>query len=411
MWSSTTPVGLCARLVLVPCLLASSLVLAGPPDSIDPGVRRFFAEVLAGHAEIRAAEAEIAAARARVAGARRPLYNPELEGELESKEATIAPVLGLSQTLDLYGRGGANAALAARRLATARARRDQVALTLLDALVSALADLQGARALVHLGEERVALLERLQRLTERRRQAGDVGAQDLALARIALAEGRAGLAMAQARLAGARGALEEAAGRPLDAWPSLPEVPAAPEIDEDLLQRLPEVRLALAESLGAQAEIRVAERDTRADPTVGVRLGRDVNENFLGVNLAVPLFVRNDFREGVRASSAAASAAAARAEGVRQIAGRRLAGARARYRLLRDAWEGWRAQGGDEIPRWRRLLERLWRNGEISTPDYLVQIQQGLDTQAAGVELQNRLRGAWVALMSAAGLWLEGEQR
>jgi len=36
------------------------------------------------------------------------------------------------------------------------------------------------------------------------------------------------------------------------------------------------------------------------------------------------------------------------------------------------------------------LIKRLWRAGDMSTAEYLVQLKQAIDTQAAGIELRGR---------------------
>ena len=48
-----------------------------------------------------------------------------------------------------------------------------------------------------------------------------------------------------------------------------------------------------------------------------------------------------------------------------------------------------------------QLLESQWQSGEMSTTDYLIQIQQTLDTQIAGAELQSELWSAWIDWLSS----------
>lgn len=49
------------------------------------------------------------------------------------------------------------------------------------------------------------------------------------------------------------------------------------------------------------------------------------------------------------------------------------------------------------------LLERLWKAGELSTSDYLVQLKQALDTALAGAELRGELLRVTLDHLSAAG--------
>ena len=62
-----------------------------------------------------------------------------------------------------------------------------------------------------------------------------------------------------------------------------------------------------------------------------------------------------------------------------------------RYQLLQNAWRDWQKTGLSSINRQLNLIERLWRAGDMSTAEYLVQLKQALDTQAAGLELRGQL--------------------
>jgi cobalt-zinc-cadmium efflux system outer membrane protein len=48
-------------------------------------------------------------------------------------------------------------------------------------------------------------------------------------------------------------------------------------------------------------------------------------------------------------------------------------------------------------------LERLWRAGELSTADYLVQLKQSLDTQAGAIEQKTQLWQSWTQWLIASG--------
>ena len=68
-----------------------------------------------------------------------------------------------------------------------------------------------------------------------------------------------------------------------------------------------------------------------------------------------------------------------------------------------DAWTGWQSSQGTDVDRPEALLERLWREGELSTADYLLQIRQALDTQLARAELEARLWRTYVDYLAAIG--------
>ncbi|MGB4858933.1 MAG: TolC family protein, partial [Dokdonella sp.] len=69
----------------------------------------------------------------------------------------------------------------------------------------------------------------------------------------------------------------------------------------------------------------------------------------------------------------------------------------------RDAWQRWTASRGTDVERRAELLERLWREGELSTSDYLLQLNQTLDTALAGAALQARLWLSYFDYLAASG--------
>jgi cobalt-zinc-cadmium efflux system outer membrane protein len=53
----------------------------------------------------------------------------------------------------------------------------------------------------------------------------------------------------------------------------------------------------------------------------------------------------------------------------------------------------------------------LWQASELDTSDYLVQLNQNLDTAQAGLVLQGQLWQAWFDYLAAAGRledWIDG---
>ncbi|MGH8076527.1 MAG: TolC family protein, partial [Lysobacter sp.] len=73
------------------------------------------------------------------------------------------------------------------------------------------------------------------------------------------------------------------------------------------------------------------------------------------------------------------------------------------YRAAQSAWSRWQASRGTDVERRANLLERLWREGELSTADYLLQLKQTLDTQLVGAELEARLWRFYADYLAATG--------
>jgi len=385
---------------------------AALPDELRVQVR----DALSRHPELRAAEARVRAAQARRDGAARPLYNPELAVDAQ-RTASGANSLeaGFSQALDWHGKRAARAAGGEGELRLARAALAALRARLAGELLTALRrceDQQVRRRRVLAQHD---LLVRFARLSERRAREGDVSRSSVHLARLAVRQMALELASAEAALQDASSELR-ALGAPgcprAGRFPALPP-PLPGGLADGLMARHPALRERSAAVEAAMAAVRRVDAERRADPTLGLRLGRDGGDSLLGLSLALPLQVRNDQREAVDAARAAHAEALADLAATRQRLLARLEGSQRRLQHLRLAWKAWReeADAGGGAPA-DGELERLWRAGELDTGDYLQQLQQALDTRAAAESLRAELWAAWLDTWAASGLlwqWIEEE--
>lgn len=365
------------------------------------------------HPDYRATEAQLTAARARLDAAAQPLYNPELQiaGGDEGPDRTTSA--GLNLALDLSGkrRVRRDAASARVDLATAEARcrrRDFV-----HQWLTANSEWQAARARSDTGERRLALVARFAELAKRQYAADDISGLERDLAQLARDEAQA--EQSQWRVAQADA---EARFRRLDRdaaaatnWPT--EALTAPAGADRDLQALPDWQAAEAAAIAAEREITVARRNRIADPVIGAYGGRKQydgggpSDRVYGFTLTVPLFVRNAYRAEVAAAQADADVAQAELQRVALELEAERRRATDSYAAAFAAWNRWKDSPGTDVERRAGLLERLWREGELSTADYLLQIKQTLDTQLAGADLQARLWRTYFDYLAATGR-LEG---
>lgn len=128
-----------------------------------------------------------------------------------------------------------------------------------------------------------------------------------------------------------------------------------------------------------------------------------VSDNVVGLSVSIPLFVRNSFRAEVVAARADADAATAEERRVSLEIEAAADRASATYAAMREAWQAWTTSAGTDVDARAALLERLWRAGELSTADYLIQLQQTVDTALAGADLQGRVWRTFVDALYANG--------
>lgn len=404
--------GLCACLVASATAAWSSVTPSGVPSPSVGNVTslsQFINQILDQNPEIQAAQAAIDAARARVQGAGLPIYNPELELEGAKTERTdfYDYGVGLSQTIDIHDKRGAQeqaiqAELEATRSALS-ALRQAKAVALLDAMVRIL----NSGEITSLAKQRFQLLERFQILAEQRQNAGDIPLIEVELARLAVAEAAMAHAQVGAELVEAKGDFFTLAGEPPPKQLHLPatlptRLPDARN-SEQLASTHPNVRQAHLLAQAARMQINASDRERRADPTLGLMAGREDEANKLTLSFSMPLQVRNRFRSAVTAARSEALQAEQEAQQVYRTTLAQLQTAHDRYTLVSRAWRVWIARGQSSLKQQSQLLEQLWQAGELETTEYLVQLRQALDTRIAGAELHGAMWHAWIKWQAAVG--------
>jgi cobalt-zinc-cadmium efflux system outer membrane protein len=392
--------------------LLAAAALAGTPGPAQAGnensaLRAWVAQLLQEHPRVLAVQANADAAQAQGRAAQAPLHNPELELDA-ARVATNSFSVGVNQTLDWSGKRASRAALADQHLQAALAELDGTRQALAAEALAALARYHGARGAVTLAEKRLELLQRFMQVAVRRFEAGDIGRADADLARLAFSQARIRQAHARTALLDAEQGMHALHGQAPPAWPALDValptlvVPQDAEL-EQLLLRTPELRAAQARMEAARGNIELAERERHADPIVGVRGGRDGSDTLVGLSLTIPLSMRNPRRAEVDAARAQALAAEYERNALYRQARVRLAGDAARYRIVFDAWEEWRRSGGVTLGERTTLLNQVWESGEISASDYLVQLQETLDTETDAAELRGKAWTAWSEWLAGSG--------
>lgn len=403
------------------CLFAVAVAPASPAASqpsglasASPALRATLHRLWETNPEVEAASAVADAARARARSAARPVYNPSLtlEGENADVDRRTA---GISLPLDVSGKRRArviegDAAVRAAEAQLERRLRD-VAARWLKASVSA----ESSARQVDLGRRRVALMQRFDGLAEERLAVGDIGTSERDLAALALADAR----MRQATLEGQEATALGVLGMLGEATASFVAIEGAPPpaglFPPRTLDDRVEVRIARSDQERAEAAVAVADRARRPDPTLSLTGGRvrsgTRTDQVIGIAVSMPLPVLNSGRADVTAAMADAGAATANERAARMEAEASLNQARTTYEALRQASAGFRDSRAAGFDARAELLRRLWQASELDTSDYLVQLNQNLDTAQAGLVLQGQLWQGWFDYLAAAGRlddWIDG---
>lgn len=366
--------------------------------------------------EVQAARADLDAAKARARAAAQPMYNPSLSLEAENADVDRRTA-GVSLALDLFGKRRARANQGDAELLAAEAgynlRRRDVATRWLKAWsTTALATRQS-----ELGQRRLALMHRFDELAAQRLKVGDISSPERDLAGLALGEAQLQQATLLGNEAAARAALLAISGDQRTALPPLPHgvSPAMDSVVALPVDELPELRQARALQASADAGVQVARRARIPDPTLSLTGGQVRNgprsDRVIGVSVSIPLPLLNSGRAEVDAARAESDVAAAGVRSHQFVLRAGLQEAQARYAALCGATKAFRSGRAAAFEDRTALLEKLWRAGEMSTSDYLVQLKQSLDTALSGHALESQTWQAWFDYLSAAGRltdWLDG---
>jgi cobalt-zinc-cadmium efflux system outer membrane protein len=394
--------------VLSACSLFQPLLAAELPDKFaPPQISEALRAAWQQHPSYRITEAQLAAARARLEAAGQPLYNPEVELVADDEGPDRTATAGLNLTLDLSGKRRVRRDAAAARVSQTTAEARLLRRDFARQWFTSWADLQTAQQRVRTGERRMALVVRFAGLAERQFAADDISGLERDLALLARDEAQAEQSQLLAERAEAEARFRAVGGTPESVTDvMLPSDSLPPPVTVgSSIEQLPDWQAAAAAALAAQRDVIVARRNRIADPTVGVRGGRvdygGLKDDVFGVSISFPLFVRNSYRAEVVAAQADADVAVAQAQriSIELMADRRRS--IDSYAAAQAAWSGWQASRGTDIDRRAKLLERLWREGELSTTDYLLQLEQTLDTALAGAELEARLWRTYADYLAA----------
>lgn len=339
-------------------------------------------------------------------GLRQALYNPELASSVEKEGDFTNYSLAINQTFDWWDKANVRAKTADFQVKSAlqsyRAKWQSITAETLKALVQyassakrselALAQEQGIYILIAQVKERQAV--------------GDLGPLDSQLALYSLGQKYSDTAklvaefeqikiMAQQFIPSLN---DQEISIPDQFWQSLPTV-----FPLDSVQRHPLVLAQHARWQIAKQNARLVNLDTKAEPTFGVSAGKSAGESTVGLNVSIPLNIRNDYSNEARAASQSALAIESELKALLQAKKYQLKASISTVREYKKRFESWQQLMADEQTSSDMLIAKLWRSGEINTNDYLMSIQQISDGKLAGIDMQEAYQLALIDALTQSG--------
>jgi len=388
-------------------IVLSALLLVMGAQAHASTLQKWLNNTVENNPSVLAASSALSAAKFNGIAADQAVYNPEFEIDTESIENVSTTTVGISQTIDWGDERAANRALAnANKVIANQSLAMLKRKTAHEALV-ALSQVHTLTALKHLAVQRLNLMERFKKTAKERFAYGDLSTMDVDLAKLSYAQARFDLASASADLVVAQQTLIVLTGRNVKDTPNMPAVFPSPtkykQSGEQVVQKLPAMLKALAAVKLAQANVKVQASQGVVNPTIALRAGREESDDVIGLTLSFPLQVRNNYSAQVDSANEQMIQSEQEAAGVHRQLYSQLEVAKASYELSREAWLFWEASGAGTLQQQIVLLERLWKAGELSTGDSLLQLKQTLETSGSAITQRGRLWSDWSEWLRATG--------
>lgn len=381
-----------------------------------PSLNGFISQISETNPAIQAAKLNVSAAEAREHAATQPLYNPELTAERQTAIENVTSI-GINQTIDWVNKRKARSWVGTSNVWVARAELINLRNQFLFQVLTALAKYQTQQQTVTLAKKRSSLLKHFLVLTQKRYANGDIARVDLDLAQLAYAEAIAQEADAEVNANQALQILRASTGFNHFSFPQLAAALPRPELNVDidkLMEKSPPLRIMHQQYKTALARVKLAERERYPDPTFGIQGGESSDghkhRRLIGFTFNLPLPIRNSYRAEVDAANFDAIEAEEKMADIVRQTRAEISSTAERYQVLYRAMEHWQSASGKSLHDGMLLIERLWRSGEMSTTEYLVQLKQRIDSQISGVVLKGHAWEGWMEWLKASGQiegWLD----
>jgi len=396
------------------CTMVNTVAAKPMPNasgSNNTNLAMFIKNSLTGHVNLIAAKADVMSARAALMAAKQAIYNPELQFEYEDAEVKMQTI-GYSQTIDWGDQQGSRTSVSQAELNQVMANYDMTMQSFIRDLLVGLAANQTQKELEQLSSQTLGLMSEFKSIAERRHNAGDLNKADLNLARLAYNQSLMERANAQSNAIEALENLRALLGGLPTSLPPLPEQLPEPVLKKELdafLKQLPIIKSQMAQVNVARQEVALRKSEKSWDPTVSVTAGTEGDESLIGLNLAIPLNIRNNFSAEVDVAFQKLVANEQRAQLAFRDTRASLIITTKRYQNLLNAWNHWRDHSQASVNQQLVLIKNLWNTGDISASDYVLQLKQALEAQATGFELRDqlwRVAFKWMTLTASIDNWL-----
>jgi len=363
------------------------------------------------HPLLTAQSATLAAQQARANSKRQALYNPELSTGFEKEGQQNNYQVGISQTLDWWDKGDVLGRSADYEVLTAQLEYDVVFIsTLADLLRSLVTHNAAAKQLAFIQQQEQRVYSLISQIKERRK-VGDLGQIDSQLALLTLSKNFNVTAQTIESFEQAKMDVNRLLPTkntfvydfPTNFWALNLNVISMRNVNKH-----PIVLLAQSKWNEQREQANLTKLMSKGDPTIGLTMGRNGNDNTIGVNLSMPLNVRNNYsNEVISAEQDALSLEVL----LQNTVNNQRAGFNKAKNIIASYQHRLSYQQENDVlfsekdnERTIALLKKQWKSGDVNTADYLIAMTQVADGWMATIDLKASYQIATIDYLEQSGL-------
>jgi outer membrane protein TolC len=137
----------------------------------------------------------------------------------------------------------------------------------------------------------------------------------------------------------------------------------------------------------AQLKVQESVNESKAEPTLGLGFGQDGDDDVVALSISFPLNIRNSYSAEVDAANARAKTSDLALAQVRVETETALQRSWSSLKQQQSLQQIWQKPGQRSLVQLNSQLEKLWKLGELTTTDYLQNLQQLNQALAADINL------------------------
>ncbi|NVJ67097.1 MAG: TolC family protein [Gammaproteobacteria bacterium] len=331
-------------------------------------------------------------------------YNPEIQVDYKNSEVNEFSI-GISRSIDFSNKRQFSKNYGQMRLLSAQANAKEIERQLLFQAINALVELRKQQQLEQLNLQQKQLLSQLAKDIREKERIGELGKLDSQVSEIAMANF---LSQTSKQLLDLNSAKEQA-----NIWfsnseslpKSLPKALTAKirtPFFEKLIEQTPQILLSLSQVNLLKADWKRTVALNKSDPTVGINVGKEGDANTVGVTFSMPLNISNDYSSANSAKHSEFLEQDYQLAITRKLMELEFKKEFSAYTQLFDSYQDWKTIASVSIKGNEKLLVNLWKEGEITTSEFIVANQQRLNALKSGIELQNNLYKQYIQWLSTS---------